>query len=374
MKEKVAVFFGGRSVERDVSTITALQTIAAVDKARYAVMPVYMYDGNFYVGGLDKIGDFAPFDPSAHKKAYLISGGLYTLKRDRLKREFVPDAALICCHGGEGEGGILQAMLEYNGVKYTSCGPFQSALCMDKCMSKRIFSDMLLNVPPYVEITRGDFEADFDGAIARIEEDAYPLIVKPARLGSSIGISAAHDRSELKEALEVAFGFDSVAVVERMLTNFTEVNCAAFRDGDKIVVSETEQPLSSGDFLSFADKYTDGGKLSGGGHVIPADIGAAELIVKATTERIYRELGLDGVVRADYLFDNVSSKLYINEINTVPGSLAFYLFEGMGIGHGELISRLIKNASLKEERPPANFGTDILSRFKSGAKLNKMQA
>lgn len=368
-KKNVALFFGGRSLESDISVITAMQTLAVIDKSSYIVEPVYMSDGKLFVDGIDKIDSFKDFNEAEHKQVYLLRGGLYEVKRGKLKRRFVPDVALICCHGGEGEGGILQAMLEYNGVKYTSCSPLASALLLDKAASKRMFESMLLGVLPHIEAYKTDFAENRELALSSVETLDYPIIVKPAHLGSSIGISAAHDRAQLASALEVAFQFDSQAVCEHMLEDFVEVNCAAFRDGDKIVVSETERPMSAGDFLSFEDKYLENGKMSGGGHKIPAGLGATELIVKATTERIYGELALDGVVRADYLVD-ADSRVYINEVNTVPGSLAFYLFKDMD--HGEFVSRLIQNASLKCAPAPKAFKTDVLSRFAAGAKMGKL--
>lgn len=368
MKKKVAMFFGGRSLESDISVITAMQTLCAIDKSAYDVEPVYMHGGKMYVGGLNKISAFSPFNEGEHSVVHLVSGGLYEMKRGKLKRRFVPDVALICCHGGEGEGGVLQAMLEYNGIRYTSCSPLASALLLDKLASKRMFESLLCNVLPYREVSEEDLSENESVVISSLEELEYPIIVKPARLGSSIGIRAARDRDELKEALEIAFGFDGEVIAEHMLTDFVEVNCAAYRDGDRIVVSETERPIAFGDFLSFEDKYMSNGKMGGGEHRIPAGIGPTELIIKAATERVYRELALDGVIRADFLVDG-ESKVYINEINTVPGSLATYLFKD--ISPTEMLSALIRNASLKQPVPPTAFKTDVLSKFAGGAKLAK---
>lgn len=367
MKKKVALFFGGRSLESDISVITALQALSALDSREYEAEPVFMTDGKMFVDGVDKLSAFKNFDESQHRQAHLIQGGLYELRRGKLKRKFSPDVALICCHGGEGEGGILQAMLEYNGIKYTSCSPLASALLLDKTACKRAFENMLLGVLPHSEALRSDFETAREDALDALEQLKYPMIVKPSRLGSSIGISAAHNREELAEALEIAFKFDCRADVEHMLTDCVEVNCAAMRDGDKILVSETERPLTSNAFLTFEDKYLAGGKMSEGGHMIPAGLGATELLVKAITESVYRELDLDGVIRADYLVD-ATGKIFINEINTVPGSLAFYLFKDMS--QREFLSKLIENASLKRYEPPKKFKTEILSRV-SGSKMIK---
>ncbi|MCI8732758.1 MAG: hypothetical protein HFE29_00315 [Clostridia bacterium] len=374
MKKKIALIFGGRSLESDISIITAMQTLSNIDKSLFNVEPVYMYEGDFYVKKLDSLDAFSVFNPIEHSKAILYKGEFYTVKRNGLVKYFKPDAAFICCHGGEGESGILQAILEYNGIAYTSPSVIASACGMDKALSKQLFEGMLLNTLPHEVVTREEFEEDAERTLQRLESFlTYPLIVKPSTLGSSIGITVAENHEQLDFALQVACRFDTKIIVEHKLTDFVEVNCAAFRDGDRIVLSDTEQPLTLNDFLTFDDKYMTNGKMSGGGHVIPADIGNLELIVKANTERIYRELDLNGVVRMDYLVDKVRNKVYINEINTVPGSMAFYLFEGQGIDFKALITRLIENAVNYQavHRTPSKFKTEVLSKFKSGGKIVK---
>lgn len=374
MKKKVALFFGGRSLESDISVITAIQTLNNIDKSLYNVEMIYMYDGDFYVRKLDSLDSFSAFNPLEHLKAILYKGEFYVLKRNALSKYFKPDVALICCHGGEGESGILQAILDYNGIPYTSPSVLASSCGMDKALSKQLFEGMLLNTLPHETVMREEFEEDPQKTLQRLESFLeYPIIVKPSTLGSSIGITVASDREQLDFALQVACKFDTKIIVEHKLTDFVEVNCAVFRDGDRLVVSDTEQPLTLGDFLSFDDKYMTNGKMGGGGHIIPAEIGNLELIVKANTERIYRELDLNGVVRMDYLVDKVRNKVYINEINTVPGSMAFYLFERQGIDFTTLITRLIENAMeyQSERKTSAQFKTDVLAKFKSGGKIGK---
>ncbi len=371
MRKKVALFFGGRSLESDISVITAMQVLSNVDRSEFNIEPVYMRDGEFYVKGLDKLDAFTAFNPLDHAKAVLHKGELYIIKKNAFVKYFKPEAALICCHGGEGENGVLQAILEYNGIPHTSPSMISSACGMDKALSKQLFDGMLLNTLPHEVVYRDEFEKDKERCLQRIESIlSYPLIIKPACQGSSIGIGVADNRERLEFALEVACKFDSKIIVEHKLTDFVEVNCAAFRDKDEIVVSDTEQPLTLNDFLTFEDKYTSGGKMSGGGHIIPAEIGSLELIVKANTERIYRELDLNGVVRMDYLVDKERNKVYINEINTVPGSMAFYLFERQGISFETLITKLIESAASYKEAHGAStvYKTDVLSKFKGGAK------
>lgn len=371
MRKRVAVIFGGRSLEHDVSIISAMQVLSNIDKNKYIVEPIYMRDGDFFASDVDRLEAFGEFDSAKHKKLILYSGEFFALKKNRIKKFFRPDVALVVCHGGEGENGNLQAMLEMNGVPFTSPYPLQSAICMDKEFSKRVFENMLLSVLPFETATRNEYFEDKDKIVFMFESLlSYPLIVKPARLGSSIGIGVAKDRAELKDALDIAFTFDDKVVVEHKLDGFVEVNCAAYSSGDEIVVGRTEQPVTANEFLTFADKYERGGKMSELTRISPADIGSLNLIVKAMTERIYRDFDMNGIIRVDYLVDVKRGKVYVNEINTVPGSLAFYLFDtDFKTLLDEVISAAIKRGF--ERKSTVSFKTEILSKFKGGQKLVK---
>lgn len=370
MKRKVALIFGGRSVESDISVITAIQAYKQLDEREYDVEPIYLFDGDFYTGGMRTLADFTPFEAHKHEKVLLYTGGFYSIKRGKLKRAFTPDVALICCHGGEGENGTLQAMLEFYGVPHTSAGTLPSAICMDKGVSKEMFESMLLNVIPHFVITKNEYETKTEEILFHLESFlGYPMIVKPSRLGSSIGIRTAENREDLITALDIAKEFDDKIVVEQMLTDFVEVNCAVFKDKDGIVVSETERPFSVHDILTFEDKYVSGEKLGGGGRIMPADIGELNAVIKGNTKRLYEELDLDGVVRMDYLVDKTRNKVYINEINTIPGSLAYYLFEIEGITYSEMLRRIIDNAMRKPKPIRQTFSTGVLNNFHGGGKV-----
>ncbi len=375
MKKKVALIFGGRSLERDISIITAMQVLKNVDKSKYAVEPIFCFEGDFYAKGVDEISKFANFNPIEHDKLCLIKGEFFKLSKSNLKKYFKPDVALVCCHGGEGENGIIQALLEFNSVPYTSPSVLSSSIGMDKGISKQIFDSLLLNTLPCDIVTKEEWNVSKYNVLARVESVLeYPLIVKPCAQGSSIGICVAKCMDELIFALDVALKFDSKAIVEHKLCDFVEVNCAAYRDKDKIVVSSTEQPLTLNDFLTFEDKYEGGGKMSGGGHLIPADIGALDVVVRANTERIYRELELNGVVRIDFLVDKVRNKVYVNEMNTIPGSMAYYLFEDRGVCFKDMLSAVIENAieASKKQYSIEKYTTNVLEKLsgcKRGAKL-----
>lgn len=370
MQRRIALIFGGRSLEKEISIITAMQVLSNFDRSEFKVEPIYMDDGNFYVGDVDDVEKFVSFNPLAHEKAYLIKGEFFKLKRNKLVKFFKPDVAFLCCHGGEGENGILQGLLEYNGIAYTSCDVCASACCMDKAFSKKIFDGLMLNVLPYETVLKSDYEKDGQGTVDRLKAVLdYPIIVKPSTGGSSIGIAVATDDESLVYALDVAFSFDDKVIAEKKLVDFKEVNCAAFEENGKIVVSNTERPCSDSDFLTFDDKYVGGGKMSRSERIMPADIGSLELIVKANTERVYKEMGLFGVVRVDYLVDENRKKVYINEINTIPGSMAFYLFD---MPFSSLISRLVEQAILRRTRGvKTSFTTGILANFSGGIKMKK---
>ena len=375
MKKKIALLFGGRSVERDISVITAVQTFRALDERKYEITPIFIFEGDFYTGNLKTLKDFAPFVPTAHKKLVLFNGTFCHVKRNRLVAVLKPDVVVNCCHGGEGENGTIAGILEFNGLPHTSPDLFPSALCMDKSESKVIFDGLFMNTAKGRTIYRQDFENDADGVIERLEGGIeYPMIVKPAHLGSSIGISVAHNRDELEYAIKVAIEFDNKILVEHKLSGIVEVNCAVFKGVDGVVVSETEMPLSKSDFLTFNEKYSTG-KMSGGGHTIPAPIGNLNNQIKENTLFLYNKLGLDGVVRFDYLVDIEREKIYINEINTVPGSLAYYLFESVGISFSHMLDKIIEQSEQKyldRKSRQRNFATDILSNFQGGSKGSKL--
>ena len=371
MKKKVAVFFGGKSCEHDISIITALQAMGQLDKSKYEVCPVYIKDG-FYVDGLKKITEFTPFIPENHTRVFLLDGTFFEVGK-KVKKQFKPDVALLCTHGGEGENGCLQGLLEMANIPYTSANVLGSAVCMNKAISKEVFENMVLNVVKHIVLYRDDYIADSRQVAEKIESVLdYPVIVKPSSLGSSIGIEVAFDREELFHALDVAVCFDSQIVVERALVNFVEINCAAILNGENIIVSETECPVSWNSFLTYEEKYMGGGKMSGAVRSIPAPVDESiNLEIKEMTKKIYQQLGLSGVARMDYLYDKGANKVYLNEINTIPGSLSFYLFEPLGISYEKLLDIMIDSAVVHFEKKKQNsfeFKSSVLSNFAGGIK------
>lgn len=378
MKKSVAVFYGGRSCEHDISIITAIQAMGYINNEKYEVSPIYMRDGNFYTGDcLDNMDFYQNFNARRLTKLILINGIFYSRIKNLLIKKFKPDVALICCHGGEGENGSLQGMLEMNNIPYTSSGVLSSAIGMDKILSKMLFQGLMLNTVEEITVLRDDFKADSNKSIQRIESLLkYPIIVKPSSLGSSIGIKRANNRDELIEAITVASAFDNRIIAERALNDFIELNCAVVSDGKNIIVSEVERPISWQEYLTFEDKYLIGGKgMSDGIRELPAKI-SENLYenVQSVSERLYIELDLSGVVRIDYLLAD-NGKLFVNEINTIPGSLAFYLFEPKGLTFTDLLDILIEGAIYKANIHKENklaFQSNVLRNF-GGGKVKHLQ-
>ena len=323
---KYGILFGGRSYEHDISVITAAQVAANL---KGDVFPIYARGGSFYLVKSEM--DVADFASKAVKlreahferkgdKGCLVSGG----------RKIFLDCMILCCHGGEGEDGRFSALMEVFDIPYTASDPLASAVTMDKAAAKIFFDHF--GFP------------NAKGRILRVCDDLenlsdlhYPLIVKPAHLGSSIGIAVAKGESALKEALETAFAFDEEVLVEEVIEGAKELNCAAFCEGENVVISAVESPVSWHEFLTFDDKYRGGKYKYGSDAVVEPSL---EKKVKETTERVYRALGLFGIARVDYLYDKAQDVLYLNEVNSQPGSLAYYLFEKIGIPFPELLERV----------------------------------
>ena len=342
MQKSVAVFFGGRSCENEVSVITG--TMAAnLLRGRYTVFPVYIaQDGGMYCG--EALFDTASFRAPALFKACpeaVVAGGmLWQKKGKKLKPLAKPDCALNCCHGTGGEDGALAGLLDLNGIPNASPDMAASALFMDKVLTKHFAKGIGVKTVPYFKIEERDFRKRGAFAVKCVEERlGYPVIVKPARLGSRIGVAVAEDRGRLALAIEAGFAYDGVLLAEKYLSDRREINCAALRRGDEIVVSECEEPKTKHTFLTFSDKYLDGGKGDKGEY--PAKISKASAdLVKGYTKLLYRRAQLRGVVRADFLLSG--GEVYFNEMNTVPGALGWYFFSERLSGFAEVLSALIE--------------------------------
>ncbi len=388
-KVQLGVIFGSRSCEREVSIISAVQMMRYADTEKYDVIPVYIHEnGTWYTGeALKDVASFQPFNPEAKGveavnldltsgsgalMAYRPGKGLFA----QAKLEVVArlDVCVLVMHGLHGEDGTLQGLLEMANLPYTSTGVAGSAVGMDKIMMKQFFRGAGLPVLPGCWFLRSAFQKDAEQVMAQVEKElGYPVFVKPANLGSSIGVSRADDRTELKEALTLAFEYDRRVLVEKGLDRPMELNCSVLGWDDEVEASPIEMPVSTGNMLTFQGKYGSGGK--GMAHLsreLPAKIGP-ELTeeIQQLSMDIFRMMDCKGVVRIDYMFDSASEKVFITEINTIPGSLAFYLWEAKGLKYSELIDRMVMYAQrAHEEKNSRNyaFTSNILNSYSAGTK------
>lgn len=331
----VAVFFGGMSVEHDVSVITGVLTLNSVNRLLFNPVPVYVdYDGAWYTGDiLFDIDFYRNPDMKKLKKVTLVSGlpKLFIIKGKRLKETAVISVAVNCLHGERGEDGSLSGTLKMCGVPLASPGLLPSSVSMDKYITKTVLKGLGIKTLPCVLVKSDNISAIED-------KIGYPVIIKPACLGSSIGVKKAENRRELEEAVAYAKRFGEKIIAEKCLQEFTEINCAALRcSNGKIKVSECERPIGKESILSFEDKY------SGGKREFPAQIpGDTAEKIKKISEKVYAELDFTGAIRIDYFISG--KNVFLNEINSVPGSLAYYLFCDTLKEFGKMITDMIRLA------------------------------
>ncbi len=392
MKTRVAVFFGGKSTEHEISIISAVQAMASFDREKYEVVPIYITKENeMYTGfGFDSIESYRDI-PLLLRRGMRVTlekkGGKVAVVRSPRKLFGSVlfdniDVAFPVVHGTNVEDGTIAGWIEMLGLPYVGCDVLASAVGMDKYVMKAILKDNSIPVLDCRCFSRFEFDKNPDGVISRIVSAfAYPVIVKPINLGSSIGIKKASDEQELLDALELAFTFSTRALVEPAVVELREINCAVLGDSESAEASECEEPVSADEILSFEEKYMGGAKKTGSkgmaslSRKLPADIDSTqrekirELAVKA-----FKVLGCNGVARIDFLLDGSNGHIYINEINTIPGSLSFYLWEPLGIKYPQLIDKLISLA-LKRQREKASlmfsFESNVISAAKLGTKGSK---
>jgi D-alanine-D-alanine ligase len=358
-KPRVGVIFGSRSPEHDISIITAQQIIAALDTQKYEVVPIYITrDGKWYTGSkLMRLESFTNqmFETRGLVPVFLGPGsGHSTLSALKFLHWFqgaVPlaiDIAFPAVHGPFGEDGTLQGLLELANIPYVGSGVVASAVGMDKLVMKSVLRGYGLPILPYLGFSRYQWESSQEGVLREIEAVLpYPVFVKPANLGSSIAVSKAKDRHALTEALELAAHFDRRLVVEKGLDEPLEINCAVIGN-EELRVSPCEQPIRHHDFLSFEDKYVRGGKstgMKGADRLIPAPL-EPELItqIQGLARKAFQACDCRGTARVDFLIERNGRNVFVNEINTIPGSLAFYLWQHMGIDFTALCDMLIDQA------------------------------
>lgn len=399
MKIKVGVMFGGKTVEHEISIISAIQAIGHLSKEKYDVIPIYITKNNeFYIG--EKIGDIKSYTDinsllkESQRVIMLNEDGKVKLIRYPMKKfgknelDYI-DIAFPVVHGTNVEDGTLQGYLQMFNIPYVGCDVLSSAVGMDKYVMKTVLKDNGIPVLDCKCFTAKQYDDDVDAVITTVEEKiGYPVIVKPVNLGSSIGISKAENRDELYDSLDTAFRYASKVLIETAVQNLKEINCSVLGDYEEAEASECEEPVSSDKILTFAEKYIGDGsskgakgakggvKGSGGSkgmatlkRKIPADITDEQrTLIRDYAVKAFKVLGCGGVSRIDFMMDTKTGNIWLNEINTIPGSLSFYLWEPLGVKYTELLDRMISLA-LKRDREQSSITYTFDSNVLQGVNL-----
>lgn len=396
MKLRLAVVFGSRTCEHDVSIISALQAAQNADRNEYDVIYVYIdKNGEWYTGErLSDIAFYRNFDPRAVVRVLPtgFSGKLRLMQHPddklfpigRLRQIAEADVVMPVMHGMNGEDGTLQGMLELWGVPYTSAGVLGSSLGMDKIAMKRMFKAHGLPVLSDTTVNRAEWKKDRKAVIDRVKKTlSFPVYVKPANLGSSIGINRADDEVGLENAIDIAVSYDRRVLIEKGVSDLMEINCSVLGYAGEAEASVTEMPVRWTEFLSFEEKYLRGAKggAKGGSkgmtsldRQMPAPI-SDEMTKKVESLAItaFNALDCKGVCRIDFLVDKSTNEIFIGEINTIPGSLSFYLWEAKGVKFSQLIDKMVEYALLANAERNENvfsYASSILNGA-AGAKGTK---
>ena len=401
MKLNIAVFFGGESVEHEVSIISAHQAIEALDKNKYNVIPVYVSkERKLYVSDLLK--DMSNYKDLKHlisqcTQVSITSEDNRVVIRPVKTSLFGPkelgtiDVAIPVMHGTNGEDGTIQGFFEMLTVPYAGCDLYGAAIGQDKVLQKNVLNDNNLPITNWFWVYGAEMDTRQSEILDKVHRLIYPVIIKPARTGSSVGISIAHNDEEYLACFDEARQYDEKIITEKVVKPMREINCSVVGDSYSCVASVLEEvsSVSQDELLSFSDKYLGGSKstksegskgMASTARIVPAPLTDEQTrLIQQLAKETFRVLGTSGVCRIDFLMDADTKKVYVNEINTIPGSLAFYLWQAAGVSFSELMDKLVEIALDRERRRSKmtfSYETNILSNFSAssakGSKGSKM--
>lgn len=402
MKIKVGVMFGGKTVEHEISIISAIQAMGYLNRDKYDIIPIYITKNNeFYVGeNIGKIEAYTDIKKllSESQRVIMVNEDGKTQLIKYPQKLFSKgvydyiDIAFPIVHGTNVEDGTLQGYLKMFNIPYVGCDVLSSAVGMDKYVMKTVLKDNGIPVLDCKCYTGNQYDESSDAIVEEIESAiGYPVIVKPVNLGSSIGISKAENRSELFDSLDTAFHYATKVLVETAVQNLKEINCSVLGDYETAEASECEEPVSSDKILTFAEKYIGDGSAKGakggvkGGvksspsgskgmatlkRKIPADITPEQRDeIRTLAVKAFKVLGCNGVSRIDFMMNTETQQIWLNEINTIPGSLSFYLWEPLGVKYSELLDRMISYARKRERENEGityTFDSNVLQGVRLG--------
>ena len=381
MKIKLGVIFGGRSVEHEISIITANQAMSNINQEKYEIVPIYISKkGLMYTGeqllDLKSYRDLDKLLKELTQVSIINDGTNINVVRFPMKKFGdnvinTIDVAFPTMHGTNGEDGSIAGFLETLNIPYIGCDMLSASIGMDKIMMRRVLKEVGIPSLDYIAFYSCDYIKNEDKYINQVEEKLrYPVIVKAGNLGSSVGIKKAKDRASLVEAIEYSMQFSDRVMIENAIVNLKEVNCSVLGDVSNAMPSECEEPVGSDEILSYTDKYMSGSKTKAGNvennggakqgmaslkRKLPAEISdEMKAEIQKYAVETFKVLGCNGVSRIDFLVDKDTNEIYVNEINTIPGALSYYLWEATGKTFAEEIDDLV-NISLKRKRERDNL-------------------
>ncbi len=390
---KIGVIYGGQSVEHEVSIITAVQAMSYMDQEKYEIIPIYIdKKKNWYTGpSLKEMGVYKNLDqiPNYAQQVILTkkNNEFILQKKNGLIKPVITtiDVAFPIVHGKGVEDGSLAGYLETIGIPYVGPSILGAAIGQDKVVQKQVLQSAGVSVVDFIWFYDFEYLQEEKRIFKEIKQLGYPVIIKPARLGSSVGITVAKNEEQAISSIEEAISYDSKIIVEKMVPNLMEVDCAVLGSPEKMECSFIGEMMTEHDFLTFEDKYlTSGGKKSGkkvsgeistGGFQIPAKLEKElENQIYEEAKKAFKALELSGVTRFDFLIDKKQKKVYINEPNTIPGCLAFFFYTPKGKDYKTLLSELIDGAIAKykkEQKKITSFTSNVLSTY--DGKKTKMR-
>lgn len=393
MKIKIGVIYGGETVEHEVSVISALQAMNNLNEDKYDIVPIYISKDRIWYTGhmLRDIEFYKEFEDEkkyATKVMLYKKGKTFLLQRTTgIFRKDITDLDVILpvVHGNNVEDGSLAGLLDSIGIPYVGSHVLGGALGQDKVVMKQVMESVNLPIVPYTWFYDSEYLDNKENILKEIKKIGYPVIVKPATLGSSIGIEVAKNEKDIESKIEDAMEYDTKIVVEKVIENLTEVNASVLGNYEYQKVSPLEEVMGEDEILSFADKYLGNAKSKGTAskgmastsRIVPARI--SEKLTKEiqdTAKQVFKALNLSGVCRVDFLIDNKENKFYVNEPNTCPGSLSFYLWKEAGMKYSELLDEMVSIA-IKEykhkNQKTMSFKSSIFDGFNGSKGLKGMK-
>lgn len=393
MKIKIGVIYGGETVEHEVSVISALQAMNNLNEDKYDIVPIYISKDRIWYTGhmLRDIEFYKEFEDEkkyATKVMLYKKGKTFLLQRTTgLFRKDITDLDVILpvVHGNNVEDGSLAGLLDSIGIPYVGSHVLGGALGQDKVVMKQVMESVNLPIVPYTWFYDSEYLDNKENILKEIKKIGYPVIVKPATLGSSIGIEVAKNEKDIESKIEDAMEYDTKIVIEKVIENLTEVNASVLGNYEYQKVSPLEEVMGEDEILSFADKYLGNAKSKGTtskgmastSRIIPARI-SEKLTneIQDTAKQVFKVLNLSGVCRVDFLIDNKENKFYVNEPNTCPGSLSFYLWKEAGMKYSELLDEMVSIA-IKEykhkNQKTMSFKSSIFDGFNGSKGLKGMK-